>query len=140
MLKPHSINKFSIFYLFIGISGLLFFIWTGQYLLKKFPEKQQLDLSFRVMQRSRHIFLLLISLIEIGIGIYIQPVNRFFFILIQRIATSLMVCAHILFIYAFFYEIEVKWIPETPILHYATYLVLASLSIHFLTKFSTKTH
>jgi hypothetical protein len=63
-------------------------------------------------------------------GANISRANGKVFILIQYMATFLLVAAHILFIYAFFYEVEVQHIPNTPILHYATYLALFSIILH----------
>ena len=95
-------------------------------------------MAFRVMLRSRHIFILLVSLIEIGIGVYIQQSTKMLYLSIQWLATILLVVAHALFIFAFFYEVEIIHIPKTPILHYAAYFALASLILHLFTKFESK--
>jgi magnesium-transporting ATPase (P-type) len=131
-------NYFSTLYLFIGLLSLFFFTWTGKYLGRNYPDKHNLEMAFRVMLRSRHIFILLVSLIEIAIGVYIQQSSKMLYLSIQWLATMLLVVAHALFIYAFFYEVEIIHIPKTPILHYATYFVLASLILHLLTKFESK--
>ena len=131
-------NYFSTLYLFIGLLSLLFFTWTGKYLRCTYPDKHNLEMGFRVMLRSRHIFILLVSLIEMGIGVYIQQSTKMLYLSIQWLATILLVVAHILFIYAFFYEVEIIHIPKTPILHYATYFVLTSLILHLFTKFESK--
>ena len=131
-------NYFSTIYLFIGLSSVFFFTWTGKYLRTFYPDKQNLEMGFRVMLRSRHIFILLVSLLEIGIGVYIHQCSRKIYLSIQWLATVLLFVAHLLFIYAFFYEVEIVNIPKTPILHYATYIALASLILHILTKFESK--
>ncbi len=112
----------------------IFFTWTGKYLQQYYPDKQNLEKGFRVMLRSRHIFLLLISLLEIGIGVYIQQSRNRVFLFIQCLATLLLVLAHILFSYAFFYEVDLIHVPQTPAVHYATYLTLASVILHVCTK------
>lgn len=131
-------NYFSVLYLVFGFLGLFFFIWSGKYLRLTYPDKQNLELGFRVMMRSRHIFILRISLIEIGIGVYIQQSKKLVFVGIQWLATIFLAIAHSLFIYAFFKEVEIINIPKTPLLHYATYCVLASILLHVLTKFDRK--
>ncbi len=127
-------NYFSVFYLALGLLSLFFFTWTGKYLQQYYPDKQNLEKGFRVMLRSRHIFLLLISLLEIGIGVYIQQSRNRVFLFIQCLATFLLVLAHMLFSYAFFYEVDLIHVPQTPAVHYATYLTLASVILHVCTK------
>lgn len=130
-------NYFATLYLSIGLSSLFFFIWTGKYLRSTYQDKQNLEMGFRIMLRSRHIFIFLMSLIEVGIGVYIFQSSKKLFLSIQWIATGLLFLGHMLFIYAFFYEVEIKYIPKTPILHFATYIVLTSLILHSLTKFES---
>ncbi|CAM3824959.1 hypothetical protein AQAU111925_07485 [Aquirufa aurantiipilula] len=138
LLKRITENYFSFFYLLIGLSSLYFFTWTGKYLNTIYPDKHNLDTRFRVMLRSRHIFILLISLIEIGIGVYIQPCRTKFFLFLQWLTLLLIITSHLLFIYAFFFEVEIIHVPKTPILHYATYIVLASVIPQILTKWESK--
>jgi hypothetical protein len=135
MIDKLKKNYFSILYLFIGLLSLFLFTWTGKYLRTTYPDKQNLEMGFRVMLRSRHIFILLVSLIEVGIGVYIHQSMNKIFLGIQWLATILLIVSHSLFIYAFFYEVAITNIPKTPILHYAAYLVLISLMLHLLTKF-----
>ncbi|GAB3992590.1 hypothetical protein GCM10028807_25790 [Spirosoma daeguense] len=129
-----SRNLFRILYLTIGIGSILFFIWTGRYLRSTYPDKQTMDMGLRVMLRSRHIFILLVSLIEVGIGVYIEKATTSISLFIQWLATIGLFMAHGLFIYAFFYEVDPVYIPQTPIMHVATYLILGSLSLHFLSR------
>ena len=128
-------NYLRILYLTVGIASVLFFAWTGDYLRTTYPDKVSMDMGFRVMLRSRHIFILLVSLLEIGMGIYIQPAKRRMYQIVQGLATGLLLVAHGLFIWAFFYEVSTKTIPQTPILHWATYCVLASIIVHGITLF-----
>ena len=131
-------NYLKIFYLAVGLSSLVFFAWTGRYLLSAYPQKEELDTGFRVMLRSRHIFLLLISLAEIGIGVYIQTSRKFLFLAVQITATAFIIGAHALFIAGFFYEVAVETIPSTPLIHWATYLALGGSALHLLTVFEKK--
>ncbi|MEY2793734.1 MAG: hypothetical protein RJA76_1726 [Bacteroidota bacterium] len=131
-------NYFSSIYLFIGFLSLYFFTWTGKYLLNTYPDKPSIEIGLRVMLRSRHIFILLISLVELGIGAYIQQCQTRTFLIIQWLAFICIFLSHILLIYAFFFEVELTHIPNTPALHYATYILLAGIILHVLTKFESK--
>ncbi|MHA8053905.1 hypothetical protein [Aquirufa sp. Wall-65K1] len=131
-------NYFSTIYLFIGFLSLYFFTWTGKYLSITYPDKPSLEMGLRVMLRSRHIFILLISLVEIGIGVYIKQCLTRTYLMIQWLAFLCIILSHILLIYAFFFEVELVHIPNTPALHYATYILLAGIILHVLTKFESK--
>lgn len=131
-------NYLKILYLVLGIGGFVFFAWTGRYLRFGYPDKDALDTGFRVMLRSRHIFLLLFSLLEIGIGVYIRPSAKKTVLAIQWLATGLIITAHTLFIYGFFYETAVETIPATPVIHQAAYLAVAGVVLHLLTVFEKK--
>lgn len=133
-MKFLKLNYLATYYLGLGISSLLFFAWTGSYLSNTYPSKNSLDQTFRVMLRSRHIFILMVSLIEIGIGAYIKTSKGKLFLGIQLVASLLLTLAHMGFIYAFFYEVDTHYIPKTPIVHFACYLSLASLILHVLTR------
>ena len=128
-------NPLKLLYLSIGILTVLIFLATGQYLKHQFPNKEGMDLAFRVMQRSRHIFILLSGLTLSGIGIYFQYARTRLFVTLQYIAFSLLFIANALFVYAFFYEVETLFIPKTPVLHYAAYLVLGGVFLNFVSTF-----
>jgi len=128
-----KLDKLKIFYLSLGIVGFVIFIWTGRILRFGYPVKEDLDMGFRVMLRSRHIFLLLFSLTELGIGTYIQQSANRIRLGIQTLATILIVAAHVLFLNGFFNEVNVESIPETPVIHWATYLAVAGILLHLAT-------
>lgn len=131
-------NPLRLLYLTVGILTVLIFIATGQYLKHKFPNKEGMDLTFRAMQRSRHIFILLSGLVLAGIGTYFQSAKAQFFIRVQYLAFVTLMIANTLFIYAFFYEVETHFIPKTPLVHYATYLILAGVALNFVYTFRGK--
>lgn len=92
-------------------------------------------MGVRVMLRSRHIFILLISLLDINIGLYVRPSGRTIIQIGQGLATFFLLMAHGLFIWAFFYEVSTETIPRTPVLHWATYCALAGVAVHGLVLF-----
>lgn len=130
-------NTLKIIYLTAGSAMLIFFLWTGRYLRTTYPDKSQMDMGFRVMLRSRHIFLLLMSFVQLGIGVYIQPAFNRILRFAQYGATLLLLLADYLFVYSFFFEVDVKTIPQTPLLHQATYISLAAVLLHVLVIFDT---
>jgi hypothetical protein len=58
------------------IAGWTFFVaflLTGQYMRLRYNRLQGLDDAWRLLFRSRHIYLLLIALINLGVGTYFVP-------------------------------------------------------------------
>jgi hypothetical protein len=117
-------------YLYYGIATILIFIATGQYLLHAFPDKTELDLSFRVMQRSRHIFILMSGFTLTALGLYFVLSTIKWIRAAQLLATILLFSANTLFIGGFFYEVDISFIPKTPMIHIATYIGLAGIVLH----------
>ncbi len=128
-------NHLKIIYLLLGSIGFVLFLWTGRIMRFGYPDKENMEMGFRVMLRSRHIFLLLFSLLEIGIGVYIVQAKNRAPLLLQIFATALIIAAHALFVYGFFGEVAIENVPETPAVHCAAYLVLAGISLHLLRAF-----
>lgn len=135
LVLQRSVNRnyLRIVYLTLGILGFIFFLWTGRIMRFGYPDKENIEIGFRVMMRSRHIFLLLFSLLEIGIGVYIVQRADRLGIAIQIAATLCIVLAHVLFGYGFFYELSIDYVPETPIIHWAAYLSAAGIILHLAT-------
>src|SRR4051794_34412077 len=59
-------------HLVFGILLFVVFTITGQYMRADFPEKDAIPPEFRILMRSRHIYILFSSLIHIGLGLYMQ--------------------------------------------------------------------
>ena len=62
----------SYFHLIFGILLFVVFTITGRYMRADFPDKDAIDQTLRILMRSRHIYILLSSLIHITLGIYLQ--------------------------------------------------------------------
>ena len=94
-----------------------------------FPDKGEIDQAFRILMRSRHIYILLSSLIHLALGIYMQmrphPVQK----VLQIAGSGALTAASIVLVYAF--------AIETYQLHgfsnysrYGLYLSLAGIALH----------
>ena len=85
----------------------------------------------RLLYRTRHIFILLSGLLNLGIGAYftyrIQTLSR----IIQLVGSLLIFTASILFVIAFFYEPNLNNL-RTPLSHWGTYTISTGALLHVL--------
>ena len=58
----------------LAIGIILFFVFTttGSYMRADFPDKDAIPQEFRILMRSRHIYILFLALIHLALGIYFQ--------------------------------------------------------------------
>jgi predicted MFS family arabinose efflux permease len=123
-------NYLQITNLILGISILILFAITGQLMRHYYFNVDAPDVE-RLYRRSRHLFLLMAGLTHGGIGVYIVAHQNKWANLMQWLATALMLMATILLVFAFFYEIP-TFIVRTPNAKMGVYLLLAGVSIHFI--------
>jgi hypothetical protein len=121
-----------------GLVVLVIFVLTGQYMHIYHNHLRDMPDGLRMLFRSRHIYILLAGLINIGIGAYfINRMSRWGEIL-QRIGSTLILVATILLIAAFFYETNLVGL-QSPITHWGIYSLFAGTMLHFISGF-TKPH
>ena len=91
-------------HLIVGILGVLVFLATGAVLLARFPEAYADNESIRYLYRANHIYILLASLINLVMGVYLAqpqgPVRRGFSVM----GSTFMIFALVMLILAFFVE------------------------------------
>jgi hypothetical protein len=115
------------------IFGLLLFVVftiTGRYMRADFPDKGEIDQAFRILMRSRHIYILISSLIHIGLGAYLQIRPQAWRKALQYTGSALLFLSSVLLVRAF--------VIETYALHgfsnisrYGLYASLAGIILHF---------
>jgi len=119
----------SYFHLIFGFLLFWAFTVTGQYMRSDFPDKGEFDQAFRILMRSRHIYILLSSLMHLALGVYMRlrphPLQK----VLQISGSALLTAASLLLLYAF--------VVETYELHgfssfsrYGLYLSLAGVGLH----------
>lgn len=87
-------------HLVFGLLLFVAFLVTGQFMRRDFPDKSMIDQEFRLLMRSRHIYILLVSLSHILLGIYFVSVRRW----IQYAGSLLLFAGALLLLYAFIFE------------------------------------
>jgi len=91
-------------HLWVGAVVLLAFLLTGQYMDYLEVRTNALGETARVMFRSRHIYLLLAGLVNVGVGAYFAYRERGWRRRLQLLGSALIVVAPALMLAAFFTE------------------------------------
>ena len=118
-------------HLIFGTFILVAFLLTGQYMDKFHNHLADFPDGPRLLYRTRHIFILLAGLLNLGIGAYftnrIQPWRR----TMQVLGSLLIFTASVLFLIAFFYEPHLRNL-HTPLSHWGTYTIATGSLLHVI--------
>ena len=91
-------------HLWVGAIALFIFLLTGQYMDYLEVRTNALGETARVMFRSRHIYLLLAGLVNLGLGAYFGYRARGWRRHLQLLGSAFVVVAPVLMVAAFFAE------------------------------------
>ena len=117
------------FHLIFGVVVVLVFLLTGQYMDKFLHHLAGMPDGPRMLYRTRHIYILLSGLLNLGIGTYFNyGVTRWRRIL-QFLGSGLIVVATALFIAGFFSEPKLAGL-ETPWSGQGIYLIVYGTLLH----------
>jgi hypothetical protein len=105
----------------VGFGGLAAFLASGWYMQTHEPAMNQLPDGMRMMFRSRHIYLLLASLINIVMGAYWQPAGRRW---LQHAGSAAVLAAPVLFAAGFLREPYLPGLDRS----FTVYAVVAALA------------
>lgn len=116
-------------HLIFGILVLVIFLLTGQYMNYYYNHMVGVSDGLRLLYRTRHIFILLSGLVNLGIGIYFSQREQLWRKILQWLGSVLIVSSSLLFITAFFYEPKLENL-YTPLSHWGTYTIVAGTFCH----------
>ena len=120
-----------LFHLIFGITVVIVFVLTGQYMDRYLQHLEYTPDLQRMLYRSRHIYILLSGLLNLGIGTYFDYGPRRWRRVLQVIGSLLIVTATVLFILAFIYE-PPRASLNTPLSGRAMYLILDGTLLHVI--------
>ena len=124
-------------HLIFGIILFVVFLTTGKFMRWDFPDKEIIPPDFRILMRSRHIYILLSSLIHIILGVYLQIHQEKLQKYVQIFASVMLFVGSILFVWAFIYETyTVRHFSDLS--RFALYTTLAGTVLHLLGGFKLK--
>jgi len=93
--------------------------------------------GIRLLYRTRHIFILLSGLTNLGIGAYFTYQLELWRRALQVVGSGLTLLSPLLFIVAFFYEPGLGNL-NTPLSHWGTYCIAAGVLLHVLSSLGQK--
>ena len=121
-------------HLLFGIIVFVVFLITGRFMRADFPDKEIISQEFRILMRSRHIYILLSSFVHILLGLYIQISPQAWRKYLQIFGSALLFTGTILLIWAFAYETYTTQ-HFSDFSRYGLYVTLAGTAFHLLSRF-----
>src|SRR6185369_16374291 len=116
-------------HLIFGVLIVVGFLLTGQYMDKFHNHLVGIADGPRLLYRTRHIFILLAGLLNLGIGAYFTYRLETWRRAIQLLGSLFIFAAPVLYLWAFFYEPKLTNL-YTPLSHWGTYLIFAGAILH----------
>ena len=116
------------------VFGLLLFVTfaiTGRFMRSDFPDKDEIDQGFRLLMRSRHIYILFSSLIHLGIGTYLRTKTAKLRAAFQFAGSALLFLSSGLLVWAFFAE-TYQFHAFSDISRYGIYASFAGVAAHLV--------
>ena len=119
------------FHLIFGLLVVIVFLLTGQYMDRYLGHLRGMPDGPRLLYRTRHIFILLAGLLNLGIGAYFQPHTLPVLRFMQLLGSTFIVLASGLFLAGFIYEPKLADL-NTPFSHWGMYAIFAGTFLHVL--------
>jgi len=116
-------------HLIFGTFALVAFLLTGQFMNYYYNHMVGVEPGVRLLYRTRHIFILLAALLNLGIGIYFKQRQKAWRRSLQYLGSALIVIGSLLYMAGFFYEPKLENL-YTPLSHWGTYTVVAGTFFH----------
>ena len=118
-------------HLIFGAFVVLAFLLTGQYMDKYFNHLVGMPDGPRLLYRTRHIFILMAGLLNLGLGVYFTYRTETWRRVLQSIGSLFIVAAPLLYLIAFFYEPTSNNL-HTPLSHWGTYIIATGVLLHVI--------
>jgi hypothetical protein len=125
------------FHLVFGLSMFILFLLTGQYMDRVHHHLVGVEDGVRLLYRSRHIYILMASMIHIGLGLDYETREGRWQRWIQIAGSSLLTIGTILMVIAFINEPRSGNL-EAPYTHWGMHVILAGVIFHGLSGLNRK--
>ena len=119
------------FHLIFGLLAVIAFLLTGKYMDHSLGHLREMPDGPRMLYRTRHIFILLAGLLNLGIGTYFRPRALQERRIMQMLGSVFIVLATMLFVAGFFHEPKLADL-DTPLSHWGMYAIFAGTFLHLL--------
>jgi hypothetical protein len=116
-------------HLIVGLSGIVLFLATGLYMLRGFPALYGTNEALRYIYRANHVYILLASLVNVVLGVYLITVPSGWKALVSRIGSVLAIVSPLILCYAFFAEAP-RATPERALTGLGVFALLLGVVAH----------
>jgi hypothetical protein len=125
------------FHLIFGLLLFVAFLLTGQYMDRFHEHLQGMSDGPRMLYRSRHIYILLAAMLNLGIGAYFGYRRESLHLTLQLVGSVLITIASVLFVYAFFQE-PVLTNLYTPYSRRGIFMLVGGTLLHLISSLGSK--
>ena len=125
-------RRANLFHVVFGLLVVVAFLLTGQYMDRFHEHLRGMPDGQRMLYRSRHIYILLAGLLNLGLGAYLQPRPSRLARALQLLGSALVVAATCMLVAAFFREPPLADLQHTPLSYYGLHAILAGTLLHLL--------
>jgi hypothetical protein len=125
------------FHLIFGVVVFAVFTQTGALMRADFPDKEAIAPEFRILMRSRHIYILFSALTHLGLGTYVRLNTTLLQRVIQIAGSAMLAVSSLLLIWAF--ATETYGLQHfSDISRFGIYASLAGVVLHLIGGFRWK--
>lgn len=125
------------FHFIFGLLMFVAFLLTGQYMGKFLNHLDGVEMGVRMLYRTRHIFILLASLLHVVLGVYHQTRTGQWQRWVQNAGTAVMAGGSLLLVAAFFLDSPTRNL-KTPYSHWGLYVLLLGVTLHAISGIKEK--
>ncbi len=126
------------FHLILGVALFVGFTVTGRYMRVDFPDKDMIPPEFRLLMRSRHIYILFSALIHMALGVYFTLRPHIVQRILQISGSAILTASSVLLVWAFVVE-TYQLQHYSNLSRYGLYASLAGVGLHLFGGISVKT-
>jgi uncharacterized membrane protein len=125
------------FHFIFGLVMFVVFVTTGKFMRVDFPDKDAIPPEFRLLMRSRHIYILFSALIHLMLGAYLRMSADTRVKLLQYAGSLLLAASSGLLVWAFITETYTLQ-HFSDISREGIYFSLAGVGLHLFSKFERR--
>jgi hypothetical protein len=92
-------------HLIVGLAGVAVFLGTGLYMRARFPALYGGNEALRFMYRANHVYLLLASLVNVALGVYLARPEAGWRATLGKLGSMLVLASPAMLALAFFVEV-----------------------------------
>ena len=127
-----SVRRANLFHVVFGLLVVVAFVLTGQYMDRLHEHLRGMPDGQRMLYRSRHIYILLAGLLNLGLGTYLRPRPARLARALQALGSVLIVASTCTLVAAFFREPPLADLQHTPLSYWGLHAILAGTLLHLL--------